>query len=64
MERVTDWIRGAVTQLSNPETALGEGFAELLLLMAVQFQSGAIKAVADLVRATLGFHLNVPVGFV
>ncbi len=39
----------------------GEGYANMLLLMAAHFHSGNIKAVANLVRSKLGFHQDLPI---
>ena len=60
-EVVTAWLSGLLDDSATRKADAGEAYAEMLLLMAVHFQAGNMKAVADLVRGTLGFHLDLPI---
>lgn len=57
---VTGWLAMLEARLSEYGSGPGDSYADMLLLMATHFHSGDIKAVADLVRTTLGFRLDIP----
>ena len=57
---VTEWLGTLEDRLSEYGSGPGDSYADMLLLMAMHFHSGDIKAVADLVRTTLGFRLDIP----
>ena len=60
-EAVTEWLGNLLDDRAKFTNGAGETYAEMLLLMAVHFQAGNMKAVAELVRDTLGFHIDLPI---
>ena len=57
-EVIAPWLCRLVVVLAARPDA---GYAEMLRLAAIHFWTGDIRAVADLVRQRLGFHVDVPV---
>jgi integrator complex subunit 2 len=57
---VTAWLGQLVDRLPEYGCGRGDSYADMLLLMATHFHSGDIKAVAELVRTTLGFRMDIP----
>eukprot|EP00041_Stephanoeca_diplocostata_P002833 m.29928 g.29928 ORF g.29928 m.29928 type:complete len:1150 (+) comp13800_c0_seq5:137-3586(+) len=59
--RVTAWLQDLAARGACSDATHNAGHHDMLRLMGVHFSTENVRAVADLVRAELGFHIDIPV---